>query len=130
MTDTKPLHVQVAEALGWTDIQSLGPRNYGPRDHLHGTDLWVGLRPGVPGACFEPIPRYDTSWADTGPLIERYQMEISPLMGVRWFAKACYCDTVKAGLGCDHGWDGDSRGTLLEAVCAVILHLDQCGRLR
>lgn len=44
----KPLHVQVAEALGWTET-------------------------------FGYPKRFDTDWAVTGPLIERFRLSLRPL---------------------------------------------------
>jgi len=68
----KPLHVQVAEALGWTNPRCIGNR-----------DSWEATPPpspieGKPGYFWGPmggpvlIQRYDTDWSATGPLIEKY----------------------------------------------------------
>jgi hypothetical protein len=73
---TEPLHVRTARALGWTDIQNLGPRQYGPKWHTPGADLWVGHPPTddspmirdllckVGGIQYEPIPPYGEESAE------------------------------------------------------------------
>jgi hypothetical protein len=52
----KPLHVQVAEALGWTDCHQK------PHD-----EEWWGYVNYSQG--YRSIPRYDLDWSATGPLI-------------------------------------------------------------
>jgi hypothetical protein len=51
VSDEKPLHMQVAEALGTVNSQEVPPWHY-------------------------VTPRYDTSWSATGPLIEKYEIGI------------------------------------------------------
>lgn len=97
----EPLHVRVARALGWTEIQSIGPRQHGPSWHASGEELWVGLPPGFGDACanlarvpvrggirdlafraghYDPIPPYGREspegWAVTGPLIQRFRITL------------------------------------------------------
>lgn len=64
----KLLHVQVAEALGWTEVQG--------KDHIG----WYGRSPerqyGLDGHGISPLPHFDTDWSATGPLIERYRLEL------------------------------------------------------
>jgi len=57
----KPLHVQVAEALGWTGCNQSG------------FDWWGDSQdtPSSPRG-YAKIPSYDTDWSATGPLIEKY----------------------------------------------------------
>ncbi len=63
MTDSdKPLHVQCAEALGWTDLH--------PRTGGH----WWGREPH--GGLTISVPRYDTSWCSAGPLLERMDFDL------------------------------------------------------
>ena len=65
----KPLHVQVAEALGWSNFHS----------ERHGEGAyWYGLPPRGEEDC-TPAPRYDTDWSATGPLIHRFKLRILPM---------------------------------------------------
>jgi hypothetical protein len=69
----KPLHVRVAEVLGWTGIYYAG--NFMVPD----SDLYMGKKPGemlVGREGLSGVPRFDTSWSATGPLIEKYHIEI------------------------------------------------------
>src|SRR3972149_10154355 len=103
----KPLHVQVAEALGWTECQPSS-----------GVDLidCVGTSPAIgPGV---DVPRYDTDWSATGPLIEKYGIETKP-NGAFWQA---WVDEPAMG-GAEVG------PTPLLAVCNLILALKAAGKL-
>lgn len=60
---TKPLHVQVAEALGWTWC------------HDRGDGLWLGSPDGGPN---KEIPGYGVTACATGPLIERFKILLGP----------------------------------------------------
>lgn len=60
----RPLHVQVAEALGWTDLYE--------STSLTGLVRWVGVEPH--GGLRLEVPRYDTSWCSTGPMVERFKI--------------------------------------------------------
>lgn len=82
----KPLHVKVAEALGWTCI---GQDEWNPH-------LWRGCVPWATGHAtgtptLDPpwpscvgkwtlaggyLPLFDTDWAVTGPLIEKYGIRL------------------------------------------------------
>lgn len=87
MSTDKPLHVQVAEALGWTNVVLAPATPFEP--------LWIGKPP--PGLSYRwvsevdheqrsitirsdvgSIPRYDTDWSATGPLIDRYRISLRP----------------------------------------------------
>lgn len=57
-----PLHAQVAEALGWTQLQD------------RGDGLWIGVQPET-GLTVE-VPPYGLSWCSTGPLVNRFELEI------------------------------------------------------
>lgn len=107
-TDT-PLHVKVAEALGWTDTVLQG-RPFGREPH------WRGVPPDgiVAGDGRLVVPDYDSSWSATGPLLERHANEVSKFDGV-W---ACVTG------------DAIGRGaSLLEAACHLILALAAAGKL-
>lgn len=78
--DERPLHVCVAEALGWTKLAISGyvqfvggtmvsdGREWRGRDAIRVDDPWHD----------SPVPRYDTDWSATGPLIEKYDINVFP----------------------------------------------------
>jgi len=105
----KPLHVQVAEALGRVS-------------HLRGDGGWWH------GDV--PVPRYDIDWSVTGPLIERYAISIHHLDYPDhngWFA------SWRTGAG--KRWKSTPAGarppckTPLQAVCQMIIALKELGLL-
>lgn len=105
----KPLHVQVAEALGWIGVAQVGSAE------------WAGFLGEIPGR----VSRYDTDWSVTGPLIEKYGISLQPeyfmtdppkLTGYR--AIQALTGTVGYGV------------TALEAVCNLILALAAAGKLK
>lgn len=99
MSEEKPLHVQVAEALG--EVRAVHAEQYEvgqgmlcPRcDWLEPWNFF-----GDTPYC---IPRYDTDWSATGPLIERYGISLHYALSERhehrfeWIASenvsACRC---------------------------------------
>ena len=105
----KPLHVQVAEALGWQDTY--------PADSEDG---WLGFAP-KPWAKHPPwhiwmtVPRFDTDWSATGPLIERLDIAMWP-QSDGWAAEV-KLETRAIG------------ATPLIAVCNLILALHASGKL-
>lgn len=116
MTD-KPLHVRVAEALGWRDLTLWLPSK----------DLWTGRHPlGMEAE----VPHYDTSWEATGPLIEKYGIA---LVREEMFGKTWWEAYAGLHLGCDGAeWSMRADGecdTALQAVCNLILSLAEAGRL-
>lgn len=129
----KPLHVRVAEALGWTNCQ-LCPD--GP--DIHGRQHWVGDQPVIGGVVRQShcMPEYDTDWAATGPLIEKYRISLSatyklfdgddglPLPGDTWIASD---DRRRAKGGFPVAMEPGS--TPLIAVCNLILALHAAGKL-
>lgn len=105
----KPLHVRVAEVLGWRGFASLGP-------------LWFGYDPFI--QMDVEVPRYDTDWSATGPLIEKYRLEVTRECGewcAHWSGDTEY---IKV-----HHDDGTHGKTLLIAVCNLILALAEAGKL-
>jgi hypothetical protein len=119
----KPLHVRVAEALGWTDC--LPFEAWGVVDPEH----WVGTPPGWTytvadiGKSTEP-PRYDTDWSATGPLIERLGIHIEPdaCHEPEWLAFVLHGDE-------QFSVSEATQPTPLLAVCHCILALKEAGKL-
>lgn len=107
----KPLHVRVAEALGW-GLTADGAS-------------WISPPPSEgrydAAACGDSIPpRYDTDWSATGPLIEKCKMWIAPFddRGYgHWTAKTATQDMP------------EGHPTILLAVCHLILALKEAGKL-
>lgn len=113
----KPLHVQVAEALGCKPVEGLWC------DCSNGWSRPHGQAPGS-------IYRYDADWRATGPLIEKYEMVLEgDARGRRpedrwlaWYDFSCDNDGEHSG----------TRGygpTPLIAVCNLILKLKEAGKL-
>ena len=98
------LHVQVAIVLGWTDAEV-------------GSHPWpaFGIPPGKTDYFnIAPIPRYDTDWSATGPLIEQLDITLDRRIDVdrdEWEAFA-YAHAPKV-----------CGTTPLLAVCYLILQL-------
>lgn len=96
----RPLHVKVAEALGWTACHQRHP----------GGDTWCGWRAGAINLP-DDIPRYDTDWAATGPIIAD-----SPL-SIVWVGREGDADLYQAS---HHAYPrvNPRRGhSYLEAAC-------------
>jgi hypothetical protein len=98
----KPLHVQVAKALGWIGCV-----------RKPGTGWW-GKAPGSSGLL--PLDRFDKSWSATGRLIEKYGIDVFK-QAPNWKA---VCEETLQGTGT----------TPLIAVCNLILALSEAGKLR
>jgi hypothetical protein len=117
----KPLHVRVAAAFGWSDFRKEGGIL------LPGVDNWRGWPPGAYPIIGQPtprkmVPRYDTDWSETGPLIEWFRLSPHPLekssaWGAGWWDPDEFYERVEAG------------PTLLIAVCELILALHTAGKL-
>lgn len=135
MSEEKPLHVRVAEALGCRlAIYNLGdrttyecgcaPERAGDltncRRYPHGQDAITddGERYGS-----SMLPLYDTDWAATGPLIERFKLDVWCSLGGDprnpWASRADFAPG-----------EPEMRGsTPLVAVCWLIVALAQDGKL-
>lgn len=109
----KPLNVRVAEALGCEPIEDDG---YEPHRFYCGCDPLTHATPGE----LPRLVRYDTDWSATGPLIERYGIDLTKLLGSHcWLAE-----------GQPDGWLDSAEGpTPLLAVCNLILALHAAGKL-
>lgn len=110
----RPLHVQVAEALGWQieQFMTAEPRPTG-----------AGFPPG--SKALEIIPHYDTDWSATGPFIEKYGFWLrqldQTLSGPQpWDAFRNDDLTFPRGFG----------PTPLLAVCNLIVRLAEAGILK
>jgi hypothetical protein len=135
MTDL-PLHVRVASALGWTELLHV------PIEGLEQHDHWTGKPPAgsisiariITGIDREKrlvvtaatVPRYDTDWAATGPLIERLRIcLLRPFFAKRpepegwtWLAQPVAAEGSEV-------WATDAKP--LMAVCLVILKMKEDG---
>lgn len=101
-----PLHIQVALALGYTDIQQT-------------EDIWWGR---ALDAHMNPIPQFDRDWAATGPIIKELKISIvwgkfTPEMDYEW------------GASRRTGWVTNAMDPLV-AVCFLILNLAKAGELK
>jgi hypothetical protein len=105
MSTDKPLHVRVAEVLG-----SMVRLQEGWWERLDGA-IWTAA-----------IPRYDTDWSATGPLIERYRLDVSPAKD-GWLATS---DLPYAATG---GWGQAAGPSPQVAVCNLLLALKAAGKL-
>lgn len=141
----KPLHVRVAEALGLhvkdTSYTCSGqcvraieegadfPTPHDSHEpHRHGG--WSYWKPYEyeEGGDWESCPRYDTDWSATGPLIEKYRIQVGP----------SYCYGLPSGPFAASVGNGEHRDgttweygeTPLTAVCNLLLTLAAAGELR
>ncbi len=132
MTDERPLHVRVAEALGWTELVE-----------SHSPPMWLGRLPtglDMPGTNFVAsidrqnrivtigsgsVPRYDTDWSATGPIIERLRVHVGPVGFHRppWEAFKLMGEDQE-----DEAYSAPGQ-TPLGAVCDLLLLLHEAGRL-
>jgi hypothetical protein len=110
----RPLHVQVAEALGC----KLVPLGNGLACGCHATKPQHG--------CYGEIFHYDTDWSATGPLIEKYRIEGESCGDSGWIA--WYFDSNFDDKTADDDIRGDGE-TFLIAVCNLILALGVAGKL-
>jgi hypothetical protein len=117
VSDDRPLHVRVAEALGWRDCAE--KTTFGAFEMIE-NGLWVGR-----GHALERIPRYDLDWSATGPLIERFKLNLYPWSDGSWVADSDF-SAATAVLSVDMEGSG---ATPLIAVCNLILALAAADKL-
>lgn len=149
MSEEKPLHVQVAEALGWTEVV-----HFTPTTSSVIAPVWAGAPPkgyehwkhGITEADFlhmshggperRTIPRYDTDWSATGPLLERFGIASAPSphgyryrIGVTEGPEIAYWPA--GGYDSTHEcWDWEALGaTRLIAACNLLVELAAAGKL-
>ena len=118
----KPLHVRVAVALGWTECEPGGIMLPGNHE---------GFPPGprVIGQLKQSVPRFDIDWETTGPLIERYGINLS-FNGRVWHADVL---VDRWGPTCDHVCSNvypfrdcdDHSDHPLKSACMAILALKE-----
>src|SRR3972149_11093735 len=85
----KPLHVRVAEALGWTQLAQdvgewwgRGPEGTTYRSFMNGSSC------GYPSYNNSGVPLFDTDWAVTGPLIEQLRVDLTEEREGLWGASS------------------------------------------
>jgi hypothetical protein len=116
----RPLHVQVAEAIGckpvppkpgWETEAELWRCNChnGPHEDMGAEQ---------PGA----LKRYDRNWSATGPLIEKYGIGVEVLDDNSWMVW-CEMDDISMDI------HGDVGNSVLVAICRLILALGKAGKL-
>lgn len=127
--EVRPLHVQVAEALGCETA----------RKDVIGGPWFCDCEAWDHSISAGPLARYDTDWQAAGPLIERYGIAIEPLWKVAPDDDALW----EAYVGCDAfgedqhacirrvcgSYTGTEGSTALIAVCNLILALKAAGKL-
>jgi uncharacterized protein DUF2591 len=114
----RPLHVRVAEALGWSQIGALQP-GWGTPPLGTMIKSPVGLSGYEQPLSHDRVPRYDTDWSATGPLIERFGIWLLYVASEReWSASAWHPDGLAA-----------NGASPLVAVCELILVLRAEGAL-
>lgn len=122
MEPDKPLHVRVAEALGWTHHDYDGKVKYCLSG---GTGYWRTVDgEEFCDRCDSCPPRYDTDWSATGPLIEKFIICLAPAPrsvydNPPWWRATPLDDCHLTQLG----------PTPLNAACRLILALKEAGKL-
>lgn len=120
----RPLHVQVAEALGCQPGHITHYRNGTAASHPY----WTCTCPGEIHNCDGPdgaphegqqLEDYNTDWSATGPLIERLKISLEANWvgtdGEKWLAYV--------GAATPRQRHSQSFGTPLEAACRLIVAL-------
>jgi hypothetical protein len=122
----------VAEALGCKPEEGGGGNplwlcacRKGERVFPHGTELSDGY-------VASAVARYDTDWAATGPLIEKYRLFVGRYADWshdgRWYAMQTVAGYPESMPGKDERLERTGT-TPLEAVCHLILALKAAGKL-
>lgn len=111
----RPIHVQVAEALGFTNIHC----DDGPRHSVCASNGWA-KPPDQPGISSIPLPNYDLDWWTAGPLIERYSIKLELWAAGSWAASTGAFLIKYGAVG----------PTPLLAICHLIVLLGKAGVLK
>jgi hypothetical protein len=105
MSEDKPLHVRVAEALGLPDVgryrrRSMETLEWERCDDDQSADWYYHWLPDTS----EPrrsVPHYDTDWSATGPLIDEWELDILhtglPGPGCVSISGLAHCPTGRPG---------------------------------
>jgi hypothetical protein len=119
--ESEPFHVQVARALGWKDCD--GSKASTPWEFTDPPEPRIVIGIGInPDGRRSPIPRYDTDWSATGPLIEHYGLHVGHSMIPH--------DPWIAGTEDSSTYGPKAHGpTPLIAACNLILALHKAGKL-
>jgi hypothetical protein len=121
MTEEPELYVQVAEALGWTDVQPCGNIMLPDSSFYDGRPPGAAVIIGSPqeGRCI--VPRYDIDWSATGPILERLRLGLIPLIAPHvGFTASCHTED---DLLFEYG------ATPLIAACNLLLELKKDEKL-
>jgi hypothetical protein len=149
----RPIHVLVAEALGWTECRiadyprpTLVPDTHWPIWHGRPSEghwpLWMSRAEWEREPNSRPeVPHYELSWEETGPLIEKYHVGLvyseDDWCAFLW-PKGEYVEFPgddeperrEQWLTLDGtSFDAATGATPLLAVCALILKLKEAGKL-
>jgi hypothetical protein len=144
---TEPLHVRVARALGWTDIQAQDDRGYDVGSLLGGgmfprvmpEPRWVGVPPDWHDGIVHdyncdcgspPVPRYDTSWKAMGPQIERFGINLRETHVMT--GRESHPNELPPPVWDAYDRENNAQGTgatPLLAVCHLFLALSAAGKL-
>lgn len=103
MSDSLPLHVQTAAALGWSEMYD------------RGDGLWLGKNPDS-GLVLE-VPPYGRSWCASGPLLDR-------ILGTVGHEPRSKSWTATA-----NGQDVAFGKSAPEAICRLVVKLHSEGKL-
>lgn len=123
----KPLHVRVAEALGWTGTVQAG--------EWTGEGYWIGAMPPTETGHVRhgvDVPRYDTDWSATGPLIEKHRVSLVAYSDGAWEAVNGHSSETYSRPGGGENVHLKHLGigaTPLLAVCNLLLALHEAGKL-
>lgn len=122
----KPLHFMVAEALGWTKVIRMddgwecGIPPGGVNYRLLGRDLGKHVA----------VPQYDTDWAATGPLVERFEISIMREKWKNdwgWTVQMLVHNNPKIRSRTYSTLPGE---TLLQGICKIIVNAHEAGQLK
>jgi len=106
-----PLHVEVAAALGWTDLK------------VEYDDVWCGIEPH--GGRKLAVPPYHRSWCSIGVLLDRYNIAVGPVYtptgapSGEWVAKS----------GSGQNEISHYGSSACDAIAKLIVRLGKEGRL-
>lgn len=134
-----PLHVKVAEVLGWSGVEEKLEWNGCVRKARDGSGEWEqDVNPvwrgapatGAPAWYGDMVPRYDTDWSATGPLIEKYRICIEAGLHGGHHSKP-WSAWLNRHSPAIRDYDGEAADgpTPLIAVCRLLLALHEGGKL-